>query len=109
MTLSDLVHREIIKITAKASITDAARMMRELKIGSIFVEEADAYVGIVTDSDLVRKAFVKDLPFETLVTQVMGTPLIEIDIDKSVMDANHLMYFNEIRHLAISEKERWLA
>lgn len=104
MTLSDLVHREIITITSKASIIDAARMMRERKIGSVFIEEENEYIGIVTDSDLVRKAFTKDLPFETQVTQVMGSPLIEIDIEKSVMDANHLMYFNEIRHLAISEK-----
>lgn len=104
MTLSDLVHREIITITPEASITDAARIMRERKIGSIFVGEEDAYLGIVTDSDIVRKVFSKDLSFETPVSQVMGSPLIEIDIEKSVMDANHLMYFNEIRHLAISEK-----
>ncbi|VAX32656.1 hypothetical protein MNBD_NITROSPIRAE01-1129 [hydrothermal vent metagenome] len=104
MTLSDLIHREIIKIVSTASITDAAQLMREKKIGSVFVEEAGEYVGVVTDSDLVRKVFTKDLSFESPVTQVMGSPLIEIDIEKSVMDANHLMYFNEIRHLAISEK-----
>ncbi len=104
MTLSDLVHREIIRIAADASIADAARMMRDQKIGSVFVEEAGQYVGIVTDSDIVRKAFTKDLSFETPVKRVMASPLIEIDIEKSVMDANHLMYFNEIRHLAISEK-----
>lgn len=104
MSLSVLVHRDIVRIDSKATIVEAARMMRDGKIGSVFVEEDETFVGIVTDSDLVRKAFTQDLPFETPVREVMSAPVIEIDIEKSVMDANHLMYFNEIRHLAVSEK-----
>ncbi|MFQ5588594.1 MAG: CBS domain-containing protein [Nitrospiria bacterium] len=106
MSLSSLIHREITHIAPEATITDAARMMRDQKIGSVFIQKGGEFIGIVTDSDLVRKVFTKALPLDTPVTEVMSAPIIDIDIEKSVMDANHLMYFNGIRHLAISENEK---
>ncbi len=103
MSLKNLIHRDIIHTAPETTISVIARMMRDHKIGSVFVRENSMFTGIVTDSDLVRKAFTQELPLNTPAEQVMSAPLIEIDIEKSVMDANHLMYFNEIRHLAISE------
>jgi len=78
--------------------------MRCHKVGSIFVVENKDFIGIVTDSDLTRKVATQSLALETSVEQVMSSPLITIDSKKSVMDANHLMYFNEIRHLGITEE-----
>ncbi|MEK7286413.1 MAG: CBS domain-containing protein [Nitrospirota bacterium] len=78
--------------------------MRLSKIGSIFIEERGAFTGIVTESDFVRKAIAGELSFEDTATSLISSPLIEMDIEKSVSDANHLMHFNGIRHLAISEK-----
>lgn len=103
MPLKELIHREIQKIGPAASIAEAAKMMRQLKIGSLFVEENGHFTGIVTESDLVRKAVTRDIPFETPARTVMNAPLVGIDIEKSVIEANHLMHMNGIRHLAVSE------
>ncbi len=104
MSLKQLIHREIKKIGPATPIGDAAKMMRHHRIGSLFVEENGNFTGIVTESDLVRKAVTQEIPFDTPARALMNAPLIEIDIDKSVMEANHLMHMNGIRHLAVSEK-----
>ncbi|MFQ5597511.1 MAG: CBS domain-containing protein [Nitrospiria bacterium] len=105
MSLKKLVHREVIKIAPDASVSDTARVMRHFKIGSVFVAEGDSYVGIVTESDLVRKVAAQDCAGDTIIRHFMCAPLIKIDIEKSVIEANHLMRFNEIRHLGISEND----
>ncbi|HLG21412.1 MAG TPA: CBS domain-containing protein [Candidatus Manganitrophaceae bacterium] len=104
MSLKELVHREVKKIGPTTTLIDAARMMRRYKIGSAFMEEKGDYIGIVTESDLVRKALTQGISFDTPARLLMNIPLIEIDIEKSVIEANHLMHFNGIRHLAVSEK-----
>lgn len=103
MSLKQLIHREIKKIGPLTPIAEAAKMMRHHKIGSLFVEENGQFTGIVTESDLVRKVITKEIPFDTPARAVLNAPLIEIDIEKSVMEANHLMHRNGVRHLAISE------
>ena len=104
MSLKNLVQRNIKKISPMVSLSDAAREMRLSKIGSIFIEEKSFFTGIVTESDFVRKAIAGDLSFNDTPCSLVSSALVEIDIEKSVSDANHLMHFNNVRHLAVSEK-----
>jgi len=104
MSLRKLTQSNIKKVGPMVSLFDAARAMRLCKIGSIFIEEKSRFTGILTETDFVRKAIASDLPFESTACSLMSSPLIEIDVAKSVTDANHLMHFNGVRHLAVSEK-----
>jgi len=97
------MHREIAKMGPSASLSEAARLMRSRKIGSVFVEEKGRYLGIVTESVLVRKALTKGLSPKTALREVMESPLVQIDVEKPVVDANHLMHLNEIRYLSVTE------
>lgn len=104
MTLSELACREIKATSPSATIFNAAEEMRLRKIGSLFIEENGLYIGIVTDSDLIRRVLTKEIPYDTPVRDIMHSPILEIGIEKSMIEANHLMHLNEIRHLGISEK-----
>ncbi|MBI3803350.1 MAG: CBS domain-containing protein [Nitrospirae bacterium] len=104
MSLKELMHSDIKKTEPMTTLVEAARMMRRYKIGSVFVEEEGRYVGIITESDLVRKALTKEVSLETPARSLMHAPLIDIDIGKSPIEANHLMHLNGIRHLAVSEQ-----
>jgi len=97
------MHRTIRKTDTETTIGDAARLMRHYKIGSVFIEEGDRFVGVVTESTLVRRTLTGDVSYREPVTRIMDTPLISIDVEQSVMEANHLMHFNGIRHLGVSE------
>jgi len=105
MSLRDLMHTEIVKMGPSETLLEAARVMRSRKIGSIFVEEKGQYLGIVTESALVRKALTKGLPPDSILESIMEAPLASIDVEKSVVDANHLMHLNGIRYLSVSEKD----
>ncbi len=103
MSLKKLMHRQIRKTDPDTTIGDVARLMRHYKIGSIFIEEEGRFVGIVTEGTLVRRALSGAVSFRTPVRAIMDTPLIVIDAQQSVIEANHLMHFNGIRHLGVSE------
>lgn len=106
MSLRELTHRNIKKAPSTTPIIDIARLMQCFKIGSVFLEEGQALTGVVTESDLVRIALTGGVPFNTSVRLIMSSPIIEMDINRSVIEANHIMHFNGIRHLGISEHGR---
>ena len=64
-------------------------------------------VGIVTETDVVRKGMAPHLPANsTKVGTVMNYPLIQIDINRTVRDASRLMAEQRIRHLAVTEDNK---
>jgi CBS domain-containing protein len=104
--LSILVHRDILKIGSDASLERGAQVMAGRKVGSLLVTEGGEYVGIVTETDLVRKAMGYGLdPTRIVLGTLMNTPIIDIDINRSLADANSLMASKRIRHLAVTEKK----
>ena len=46
---------KIVKVDRDVSIKTAAKMMRDNGIGSIFVTSGEEIIGILTDTDLVRR------------------------------------------------------
>lgn len=94
---------KINAIDADENISEAAKGMAADAIGSLLVTREGAYVGIITETDIVRKVIAKQLdPAGILVWQVMQFPLITIEADRTVMEANDLMEAKGIRHLAVT-------
>jgi|SRR5579863_4467867 len=102
MSLSELLHADIISLSPSASLLQCAALMMRHKIGSIFVGSERNYLGIITESDLVRKGISQSVSPETPVEKLMSRPIVEVDIDRSPIEANHLMHLNAIRHLAVT-------
>jgi CBS domain-containing protein len=97
---------KINTIDAEQNIAEAAKEMAMHRIGSLLVTREGAYVGIVAEADIVRKVIAKQLdPAGILVWQVMQFPLITIEADRTVMEANDLMEERGIRHLAVTRGE----
>ena len=104
MPLAVMMNRDIKKISPEAKIRDLAQLMRNKRIGSALVEEGNDYIGIVSETDLVRKGLAEGLnPDQATVRQVMSSPIITIDINRTVADANDLMAKRGIRHLPVTE------
>ncbi len=102
--LALLMHREIRKIQPTATLKEAAQMMRDHQVGSLLVEEGGEYIGIVSETDFVRRAMAEGRnPESASVRDIMSRPLISLDIGKSAKDANEIMANRRIRHLAITE------
>ena len=94
-------------IASDGTVLEAAQTMAEKQIGSLLVIEAGEMVGIVTETDVVRKGIASHLPANsTSVGAVMNYPLIRIDINRTVRDASRLMAEERIRHLAVTEENK---
>lgn len=105
--LSVLMRTTVETIASERTMLEAAQTMTEKRIGSLLVIEAGEMVGIVTETDMVRKGLASHLPASrTKVGSVMNYPLIQIDINRTVRDASRLMAEKRIRHLAVAEDNK---
>lgn len=105
--LSVLMRTTIETIARERTVLEAAQTMAEKRIGSLLVLVAGEMVGIVTETDSVRKVIAAHLPASsTSVGAVMNYPLIQIDINRTVRDASRLMAEERIRHLAVTEENK---
>lgn len=103
-----MMSRRILSVTPSARVVEAARILRDSKIGCLLVSgDNDRYIGIVSETDLVRKVVAAEQdPGRVFVSEVMTSPIITIEIDRSAHDASDLMAERGIRHLAITEDGR---
>ena len=103
--LAVMMCRTLRVISPDTTLLEAAKLMRDTRVGALLVQEADHYRGIVSESDLVRKGMAEScLAQETLVRAVMSSPLLSIEITSSAHEASEKMAEHGIRHLAISEE-----
>jgi len=107
LIVKDVLTRKVITATLDTPVREIAEVMKTKKIGSLFITDASAkMVGIVTESDIVRKVVGGDrIPYVTKAGEVMSAPLITIDIEESVYRAQELMDQKKILHLAVMEKD----
>jgi CBS domain-containing protein len=86
------------------SIVSAAKKMRTARVGSLLVKKGKQLVGIVTDTDIVRRAVATSKPLGKLtVEKIMTTPLCTIEGSESVDDAQEMMGDLGVRHLAVTK------
>ncbi len=103
--VQDVMKRELIKVDAKKSVSAAADVMRIQGVGSLFVERDGEIVGIVTESDIVRKVVSMHRFAEyTPVNRIMSTPVLCIDEDSPIFEAADLMDRSHIRHLGVANR-----
>ncbi|MEX5218607.1 MAG: CBS domain-containing protein [Nitrospira sp.] len=113
--VSTYMHRQLDGAPPSVSVARIADMMRQDTLGSVLVESVDhlknetATIGIVTETDLVRKVVAQGRdPARTTVSEVMASPLITIAPDRPMLEASHMMEKHRIRHLAVSDGRKVL-
>ncbi len=83
------------------TIRQASQLMRDHKIGCLFVKKGDA-LGIVTETDLTRRVMAEGMdPEKEPIERVMTTPILNIDAEATLLDANDMMSEKGIRHLGV--------
>ncbi|HEX5646248.1 MAG TPA: CBS domain-containing protein [Nitrospira sp.] len=81
----------------------AARVMRDKGIGSLFVTNGREIIGILTDTDMMRRVVAAGLEAtKTTVEQIMSAPIVTIEEGKTLLDANDLMARSHLRHLGVT-------
>jgi signal-transduction protein with cAMP-binding, CBS, and nucleotidyltransferase domain len=104
-TLIQVMRKELKNVRHDVSIKDAAKRMRDEKVSSLLVEKNNELVGIITDTDVVRRAVAEgsDL-MKTAVHTIMTSPIATIESVRTVQDAHDMMGDLSVRHLGVTEK-----
>ncbi|AOL16361.1 histidine kinase [Sulfolobus sp. A20] len=100
MNVGDLINKEPISASNRASIREVAQIMKKENISSVIITSDAKPIGIVTERDIVR-AVADGLSYDSPIETIMTKGLIMVTPDKDVTEALLIMYQNNIRHLVV--------
>lgn len=102
ITVDKLMTRKLVQIQTGTSAIEAAKLMTNHKVGSVFVQQDNRIVGIVTEPDIIRKVVgAERVPYYVPVEEIMSSPVIGIDARRPITEAADLMEQHGTRHLAV--------
>jgi len=94
---------KFIVVDRDTDVKKAAQIMRDRNIGSLFVTRDKEIIGILTDTDLVRRVVASGADAgKTPVEQIMSAPILTIEENKTLLDANDMMASHHLRHLGVT-------
>jgi len=87
--VAELMHKDIKKVPHTTTVKKAAMMMKTSKVGSLLVQKKRDLVGIVTETDIVRRAVAGGADLEKLtVEKIMTAPVVTIAAHQTAQDAH---------------------
>lgn len=102
-TVGQLMNSKPVTVGSSTSVKGAAKRMKDDHISSLLVKKGSKVVGIITDSDIVRRglAGAKDLNKLT-VQDIMTAPVATIETVRTAQDAHDMMGDLGVRHLGVT-------
>src|SRR5579863_3598875 len=99
MSLREFFTRNVVTGLGNETILDAAKRMRDRKVGAIVVvDDEQKPIGMVTDRDLVVKAMAEGKnPQTTLLRETMSFDLVSLDENRELFEATKIMSNQGIR------------
>lgn len=97
-----LMTRKLVHIEVGRSAIEAAKMMKNFKVGSVLVKKKEDIVGIVTEPDIIRKVIGEEkVPYYVPVESIMSSPVVGIDGRRPITEAADVMEEHGTRHLVV--------
>ncbi|MEQ1627006.1 MAG: CBS domain-containing protein [Nitrospira sp.] len=104
VTVGQLMKKELITVDAGTSVIDAAKLMKTCNVCSVLIAEKGRIIGIVTESDIVKKVIGSDRgPYFIPVEDIMSAPVVGIEERSPLTEAANLMNKHRTRHLGVTK------
>ena len=104
VTVSQLMKRDLVSVDSGTSVVEAAKLMRACNVGSVLVFHDHQIIGILTESDVVKKFVGADkAPYYVPVEDIMSSPLIGIEERRPLTEAADLMNKHQTHHLGVTK------
>jgi CBS domain-containing protein len=101
----DIMTKNIVVIDHDKNAVEAARIMTEKGISSLFVVKDNNPVGIVTERDFIKKVCAKGLPVDQVkISDIMSKILTTAEPETPIEVAVQRMVNHKIRRLPVMEK-----
>jgi len=107
LILRDCMSSPVISIPENATVQEAAQVMADKGICSIFVQKQDDFQGILTATDLMKRVVAKGLdPKTTPVLSVATSPILTIDQHLTPEEANEKMLRHKIKRIGVTQGKK---
>lgn len=101
----DLLARKggaLVTVTGSTTVLDASTLMVERGIGGVVVVDEGRLAGIFTERDVLRRVVAVRLdPAQTLVRDVMTSPVLTVAPETALEECRATMTERRIRHLPV--------
>ena len=103
-SIREVMSKDPITLPSSASVTDAAKQMKNADIGNVLVLENDSVHGILTDRDIAIRvvAEARD-PQSVTLDEIATKGLQTVSPDDSIEDAKRIMSEKAVRRLPVVE------
>lgn len=107
-TAREIMHEGAQCVSEQQSLTEAARMMRDLGVGSLPIcSDQDRLIGIITDRDIVIRCIADDQdPSQIMAGQLAQGRLLCVEADTDLDAVLNTMEQHRIRRLPVLSEHR---
>jgi CBS domain-containing protein len=107
MKVRDIMTARVVALPRDATVSEAARRMRDERVGSILVVDDDTLVGILTDRQITHTVIADGRdPKQIAVGDVMHEDFVPLEPDMDMLQAMRLQRELEMRRLPVVEDGR---
>ncbi len=105
VTAREVMSKRVITVTPEATVLDAAKKMVRGRAGSVIVVSEGKPIGILTDSDIIKKVVSKDMkPSEVKVDDIMTSPIITARPEEDMLEVQRKMAFYKVKRIPVVEE-----
>jgi len=104
--VSEVMSASIISASPKATIREAAELMKLYRISALLIQHNERLVGILTDRDLRSRVLAKGVADDVVVEKVMTKSPRCIDADSHLYDAHLKMLSEGVHHLPVTHASK---
>jgi CBS domain-containing protein len=102
--VKEAMKTNLAKVEPNTTVLDAAQLMKKRKIGNVIVVEKKQPIGILTESDILKKVVAEGKNAkDILIKEVMSTPIIVIEPYVTLEEAMKTMGKCNVRRLPVIE------
>ena len=102
LKVKDAMTKKIITIKSDETVLEAAKAMETNRVGSLIVTTNEKPVGIITESDIIKKIVSKNILADNIkISDIASKPIIFSSPEERLSDAAAKMITNKVRRLAV--------
>ncbi|MFW9926768.1 MAG: cyclic nucleotide-binding/CBS domain-containing protein [Candidatus Thorarchaeota archaeon] len=106
MFVRDIMSVNVVTMPPDATVYEVAVSMTKMDIGSIIITEKGRPLGIITESDIVRRVITEKRDAQTTAARdVMSSPIIHVEPGTALTEAMRVMARSNIRRVAVLKND----
>jgi CBS domain-containing protein len=107
LEVGDMMSKDVFTISPDETVVLATKVMSENDISCIIVVDNDSVVGVLTETDVLKRAVAEEKKFDKIkVGKIMSSPVESISSNLSVLEASRIVENKRIKQLPVLEEKR---